>query len=180
MHCQKKDDLCKMQQNLNVSYPFERNSLLDIVRNISHFFKDCWYKAHHPQQSLNNGGFIAAMKILYLVTFRIWISHVLCLNSKYKAQARPSTHQIYRDSMTQSWFRWPTNPISILVLWHLILKACLRSLFGLVSTWLWFSFDLSSGIAADFIGFDSIEGITIEFHYFSEIAWNGWTIYFIA
>ena len=38
MHCQKKGDLCKMQQNLNVSYPFERNSLLDIVRNISHFF----------------------------------------------------------------------------------------------------------------------------------------------
>ena len=118
------------------------------------------------------------MKILYLVTFRIWISHVLCLNSKYKAHARPSTHQIYRDSMTQPWLRWPTNPISILVLWHLILKVCLRSLFGLVTTWLWFSFDLSSGIAADFICFDSIEGIIIEFHYFSEIAWNGWTIYF--
>ena len=27
-----------MQQNLNVFDPFERNSLLDIVRNISHFF----------------------------------------------------------------------------------------------------------------------------------------------
>jgi hypothetical protein len=69
------------------------------------------------------------------------------------------------------------NPISILVLWQLILKVCLRFLFGLVSNWLWLSIDLSSGIARDFIGF---EGITLEFRCFSKIAWNVWTIFFIA
>ena len=92
-------------------------------------------------------------EILYLVTFRIWISHVLCLNSTYKSHERAPRPikfiVIPWNSHDFDHVRWPTNPISILVLWRLILKVCLRSLFGLVSTRLWFSFDFSSGIAAD-------------------------------